>query len=195
MSGMVSASSKTTSVGGGAPAGGGGGPRGASAPARTGWRSRRGSDWYRRDRPTPNPLPDPNPDPNPDPSPIPAPRPVPLGRSGPSSTLQPDLRSNTEARRGCPVPPLRFLARWFRRSLSSARGVGLGEEEKRGDDAHSTSPISCIPSLLHRRSHWSPSHSARGRVPDPRRVVPGPRCHPPPVRRPSHAEDTPSPPS
>ena len=43
-------------------------------------------------------------------------------------------------------------------------------------------PISLV------RSHWSPSHSARGHVPDPRRVVVGPRRHPPPVRRPSHAE-------
>jgi len=57
---------------------GGGGPRGASAPPHTGGRSRRGSDRYRRDRPTPNPIPDPNPDP----SPITAPRAVPLGTSG-----------------------------------------------------------------------------------------------------------------
>ena len=90
--------------------GGWGGGLGAPRrrPTREGRRSRRGSDRYRRDRPTPNPDPDPNPDA------VPAPRTVALEWCGPSSTLRPELRSNgdllggsgRETRRRRPVPAL-----------------------------------------------------------------------------------------
>jgi len=67
-----------------------------------------------RPNPNPNPNPAPNPDPNPHPDPVPAPRAVPLGQSGRSSTLRPELRSKgdllggsgRETRRRRPVPPL-----------------------------------------------------------------------------------------
>ena len=95
------------------------------------------------------------------------------------------------------VPGPRHHGRWRYTQtsffpLTYSRGAG-----RVGKDGEATTPR---PSSLLLRppstpdpislvlSHWS-RHSARDRVPDPRRIVPGARRHPPPVRRPSHAVD------